>query len=319
MGEMRGNIAKELTHDQSQDEAITYMVVEEKAASEVRTDQTVMLSSLNTKPLVNASLVPPPCCEPAVPRPHPPLEYLSSVQQTPFGVSSLQDTAPSDAELAEVLEHVPVWDTLAVKLGVPINTVLSLQHQTMGGLLALQHWRNGLSGEGYPTTWRFLLETVRKTQNLGPLVSDKLREEVCAKRTVCGSTRQYPHHVMSRPHPPLNPLSPGHVVPDSSSVEGGLQDHSPTELALLAVVNEVGDDCFDLCIKLGVPISQASVLTADHPILGLNYWLSGRSGEGFPTTWRFLLDAVSSVCGRVVSSTLEEQARRNPQWCSRRV
>ena len=50
----------------------------------------MMLSSLNTKPLVNASLIQPPCCEPAVPRPHPPLECLSSVQQTPFGVSSVQ-------------------------------------------------------------------------------------------------------------------------------------------------------------------------------------------------------------------------------------
>ena len=33
----------------------------------------------------------------------------------------------------------------------------------LGGLLALQYWRDGLSGKSYPSTWRFLLQQVEAT------------------------------------------------------------------------------------------------------------------------------------------------------------
>ena len=33
----------------------------------------------------------------------------------------------------------------------------------LGGLLALQYWRDGRSGKSYPSTWRFLLQQVEAT------------------------------------------------------------------------------------------------------------------------------------------------------------
>ena len=38
------------------------------------------------------------------------------------------------------------------------------------------YWRDGKSGEGYDTTWAFLLEKVSK--NDGPNVADDLKKEV---------------------------------------------------------------------------------------------------------------------------------------------
>ena len=92
------------------------------------------------------------------------------------------DDKPSDSGLLGVLEHVPVWYKLAVKLGVPIDQVDAYQsHPAMGGLLALRYWRNGLSGRRFPTTWKFLLETVKKL--FGPHISDALETELLADPT----------------------------------------------------------------------------------------------------------------------------------------
>ena len=92
------------------------------------------------------------------------------------------DDKPTDPGLQGVLAHVPVWYNLAVELGVPIDQVTAYQsHPTMGGLLALRYWRNGLSGGGFPTTWKFLLETVKKL--FGPRISDALQTELLAHPT----------------------------------------------------------------------------------------------------------------------------------------
>ena len=92
------------------------------------------------------------------------------------------DDKPSDSGLLGVLAHVPVWYDLAVELGVPIDQINAYQsHPAMGGLLALRYWRNGLSGGGFPTTWKFLLETVKKL--FGPLISDFLETELLAHPT----------------------------------------------------------------------------------------------------------------------------------------
>ena len=92
------------------------------------------------------------------------------------------DDKPSDSGLSGVLAHVPVWYKLAVELGVPIDQVTAYQLDlAMGGLLALRYWRNGLSGGGFPTTWKFLLETVKKL--FGPRISDALETELLAHPT----------------------------------------------------------------------------------------------------------------------------------------
>ena len=56
---------------------------------------------------------------------------------------------------------------------------------------------------------------------------------------------------------------------------------------------------------------------SDHELGGLRalkHWRDGRCGEGFPTTWRFLLETVSSVHGHVIAGDLEKSATSNPTW-----
>ena len=86
------------------------------------------------------------------------------------------DKTPSDVALHDVLEIVPEWTGLVIKLGVPISKVHALQSDPMGGLLALQYWRDGKSGELYPSTWKFLLNTVKKAK--GHEVAQRILEEV---------------------------------------------------------------------------------------------------------------------------------------------
>ena len=93
--------------------------------------------------------------------------FLSSVHS---------DKTPSDVALYGVLEIVPEWNGLVIKLGVPISKVHSLQTDPMGGLLALQYWRDGKSGELYPSTWKFLLDTVKKAK--GREVAQRILDEV---------------------------------------------------------------------------------------------------------------------------------------------
>ena len=75
---------------------------------------------------------------------------------------SFPDKFPSDVGVLGILEHIPVWYDLAVKLGVPYAKV----HRSLAALL---YWRNGNWGEDIPNTWGFLLETVEK----GPLVAKR--------------------------------------------------------------------------------------------------------------------------------------------------
>ena len=86
------------------------------------------------------------------------------------------DKTPSDVALYNVLEIVPEWNGLVIKLGVPISKVHALQSDLMGGLLALQYWRDGKSGELYPSTWKFLLDTVEEVK--GPEVAQKILKKV---------------------------------------------------------------------------------------------------------------------------------------------
>ena len=76
------------------------------------------------------------------------------------------DKTPSDVAIYDILEIVPEWNGLVIKLGVPISKVHSLQSDPMGGVLALQYWRDGKSGENFPSTWKFLLDTVKKQKDV---------------------------------------------------------------------------------------------------------------------------------------------------------
>ena len=51
----------------------------------------------------------------------------------------------------------------------------------MGGDRALAYWRDGHCGKTFPTTWRFLLESVEKLR--GPQVAKKLREKAEQEET----------------------------------------------------------------------------------------------------------------------------------------
>ena len=73
-----------------------------------------------------------------------------------------------------MVDKFPLWQNLAINLGVPINQVQAFQMQTRGGLKALSYWRNGKSGEAYPSTWDFLLKVVEETEGSKP-AEDLLR------------------------------------------------------------------------------------------------------------------------------------------------
>ena len=87
------------------------------------------------------------------------------------------DIAPSDVGLQGVLDKVPVWHSLAIRLGVPIEQVEAWDsNKPLGGLLALGYWRDGKSGDLFPPTWGFLLRILKESK--GPNVADALEKEV---------------------------------------------------------------------------------------------------------------------------------------------
>ena len=111
-----------------------------------------------------------------------PLSHVNCLNRYVYFLVCFTDEKPSDSGLLGVLAHVPVWYDLAVKLGVPIDQIKAYRlDPEMGGLLALRYWRNGLSGGGVPTTWKFLLEAVRKL--FGTSISDALETELLAHPT----------------------------------------------------------------------------------------------------------------------------------------
>ena len=61
------------------------------------------------------------------------------------------------------MELIPLWQGLAVNLGVPAGHVQANKSESLGGLLSLQYWRDGRSGQSFPSNWKFLLENVEDT------------------------------------------------------------------------------------------------------------------------------------------------------------
>ena len=78
-------------------------------------------------------------------------------------LQSFPDKCPSDVGVLGILKHIPLWYELAVHLGVPNAQVNAYRLDSeMGGGMCLLYWRDGCCGGGYPNTWGFLLETVKK-------------------------------------------------------------------------------------------------------------------------------------------------------------
>ena len=57
----------------------------------------------------------------------------------------------------------PLWQDLAIELGVPVDHVEANESKHLGGLRALKYWRDGHSGQLFPSTWGFLLQKVEAT------------------------------------------------------------------------------------------------------------------------------------------------------------
>jgi hypothetical protein len=92
------------------------------------------------------------------------------------------DLSPSDIGLSRTLEATAEWHNLAVNLGVPIGQVRAFKSDPlMGALLALKYWRDGMCGERFPSTWRFLLQEIETT--FGGKVAKPLERKASGKPT----------------------------------------------------------------------------------------------------------------------------------------
>ena len=79
------------------------------------------------------------------------------------------DQTPSDAGLLEVIDKIQLgWRKIAIYLGIPLTDVAAFESdQDLGGLKALQQWRNGKEGCRTPSTWNTLLTVVKAKLGVG--------------------------------------------------------------------------------------------------------------------------------------------------------
>ena len=86
------------------------------------------------------------------------------------------DKKPSNEALSGTLAICRDWTNWIADLGVPLDKALALQLKLdpiiPNGFLALQYWRDGKSGDNFPPTWKFLLDTVEKAK--GPEVAQQI-------------------------------------------------------------------------------------------------------------------------------------------------
>ena len=91
------------------------------------------------------------------------------------------DLSPSDIGLSRTLEGIPLWHRLAVNLGVPFDQVKACRCDPLGDLSALKYWRDGMCGETFPSTWKFLLQEIETT--FGVKVVKDLERKALGKPT----------------------------------------------------------------------------------------------------------------------------------------
>ena len=83
---------------------------------------------------------------------------------------------PSDHGLKEILSMYPNWEKYILFLGVTIEHVQHFKKEELGGLLALQHWRDGHC-DGYGSTWKILLGVIKdQAPTRFPRVEQKVAE-----------------------------------------------------------------------------------------------------------------------------------------------
>ena len=90
----------------------------------------------------------------------------------------------------------------------------------------------------------------------------------------------------------------------------------PSDIGLSQVVSKIGGKYEEVAVLLGIPRSHASMQSGQ--LRGLDilvYWRNGKSGQHFPTTWKFLLQKVEEVCGSVVARAIEKALLSEPTWC----
>ena len=88
------------------------------------------------------------------------------------------DWTPSDAGLLKVVDKINLkWKRIAILLGVPYKDVEGFElDKELGGLGALQQWRDGKKGCTTPSTWNTLLSVVK--DDLGEMVHADLERKV---------------------------------------------------------------------------------------------------------------------------------------------
>ena len=102
--------------------------------------------------------------------------YFTHIICIHFTSLSIADKCPSDAGISGITSYIPEWWNLAVSLGVPIKMVNFYRTDlAIGSELALEYWRNGRCEERFPTTWRFLLKTVK--DRYGCRVAQQLKDK----------------------------------------------------------------------------------------------------------------------------------------------
>ena len=74
-----------------------------------------------------------------------------------------------------------------------------------------------------------------------------------------------------------------------------------------------------ISIRLGLPIDKVEYYRGLPQrtiggLLALKYWRDGQCGSGYPTTWKFLLDAIKDEMGPDVAKDLEKRIITNDTW-----
>jgi hypothetical protein len=192
-----------------------------------------------------------------------------------------------------------------VGLGVSLDHVKYFRYSPTGGLDALCYWRDGHSGEQFPTSWKFLLDTIAEHQ--GTTVADKIRKAFFHNQLMTGVKRS------------IDPLSIP-LVADVSQTSGHStalkRDKSLTVSALFRLVSKkMCSKWYVFGVHLGVERSLMDTVRKDcgGEVKGCflevtERWLSGEDDTGdLPRTWETVFDALKQTGFPLLVREVKEQ------------
>ena len=83
----------------------------------------------------------------------------------------------------------------------------------------------------------------------------------------------------------------------------------------MSIADIIPDEVFKLAIHLGVSIQIVLDLESKPHggMSALHYWSAGKVGQLTPTTWKYLLDAITEVAGKEVAGRIKKDAQ-DPTW-----